>query len=75
MQEVLFNQSRPTDNSNLITDQGQINTPISWVTDKRCLQKVLAEELKSNGEYLLSKLVIEGFLEKVPVNAKQRGTC
>jgi len=39
--------------------------------DKRCLQKVLAEELKSNGEYLLSELVVEGFLEKVPVNAQQ----
>jgi len=39
--------------------------------DKRCMQKVLAEELKSNGEYLLSELVVEGFLKKVAVNEKR----
>jgi len=38
--------------------------------DKRCMQKVLAEGLKSNGEYLLSELVVEGFLKKVAVNEK-----
>ena len=40
--------------------------------DKRCLQKVLSEELKSTGDYLLSELVVEGSLKKVAVNAQQQ---
>ncbi len=40
--------------------------------DKRCMQKVLAEDLKTKGEYLLSELVVEGFLKKVAVNAQQQ---
>ncbi|MBC8302304.1 MAG: hypothetical protein H8E55_41880 [Pelagibacterales bacterium] len=39
--------------------------------DKRCMQKVLAEDLKDKGEYLLSELVVEGYLEKVAVNEKR----
>jgi hypothetical protein len=39
--------------------------------DKRCMQKVLAEDLKDKGEYLLSELVVEGYLEKMAVNEKR----
>ena len=39
--------------------------------DKRCMQKVLAEDLKTKGEYLLSELVVEGYLKKVAVNEKR----
>ena len=39
--------------------------------DKRCMQKVLAEDLKNKGDYLLSELVVEGYLEKVAVNEKR----